>query len=475
MKIFSSYLPFWLCIFFTAGIILGYVCPVFLFFFILGFTAAGGVILSYRKQRLLVSDLFIVLMIVSLGGVWVIPAVKQNLAIDNIVGARCGAPLMIRVITLPQEKSTRNVCYAVVKPFNKKIKIMDYTRSLEYLNSYEVSGKLNRRNYQGRDFYTLGIKKAAKVEQLPQSFWDRYTRKTTEYLLSVFKNNLSEQGYRFMCSILLGRREVLGEEKQILTDSGVAHLLALSGLHLGLVSLIVFFILKLFYLPFRKCLVISVLFLLLYTFLTGMAWSTLRAAFMYSFFAAGFFVKRRVNLLNSLGLAGLCTFIMDPLALFEVGFQLSYLAVFALIVWSKIFPIKVFKNQFFNYVQGLFFCSFSVTLFLTPLVSYYFGRIYFFSVVYNLILIPVFTFLLTTGFMLIVFSLIGFVAQSIGSILSLGISGFVFLSRIFGSFRLAYFEYRFSAYLAGIYYVFLAASLIIIWRYRKLKREIEVS
>ncbi|MFH1901389.1 MAG: ComEC/Rec2 family competence protein [Candidatus Omnitrophota bacterium] len=459
----AGLLNFWLFLIFAAGIVLGFHFPHRpLLFIIFSLVSSVLIYFFYKRKNFFCSDICILLLFFFLGGLWVIPQAKRSQAIDTCLSL--DGVFTLKTVSLPQERSTRNTFYAVVQPFNKKVYVMDYTRNLEYLYSYKVMGKLSRRNYQGRDFYTFWVKKGAEIEELPSPFWNRYTRKTIAYLLGVFESNLKPQGYRFLASILLGRREVLADEKQILTNAGAAHLLALSGLHLGFISLMLFFILRLFYLSFRTSLVISVLFLLVYTFLTGMAWSTLRAALMYFFFAAGFFLKRRVNLLNSLGLAGLCTLIVNPSALFEVGFQLSYLAVFALIVWFKIFPVKVFANRLLNYLQGLFFCSFSVTLFLTPLISYYFGRIYFLSVFYNLILIPFFALLLTIGFLLIVFSALGFIAQSIGSILSLGISWFVSLTGALGSFGLSYFEYRFSSYMVGMYYFLLVVGLISIPR-----------
>ncbi|MFH1519235.1 MAG: ComEC/Rec2 family competence protein [Candidatus Omnitrophota bacterium] len=470
MKKFSHLLPFYIFLAFLTGIILGHSSPLFWVFLIVCIPSVALVIFFYKKQRLLLSDIFIIVFFISLGGLWVIPSAQHSRRIDSYLGKP--GEYVIKVTSLPQEQSKRNSFYATVKAFNKRVRVNDYTRSLGYLGSYRLIAKVSKQQYKGKDFYSLWVKKDAKVEQLPQPFWDSYARKITDYILSVFKNNLSEQGYRFMSSVLLGRREVLGEEKQILTNAGVAHLLALSGLHLGLISLFLFFTLRLFYLPFKQCLVVSVLFLLFYTFLTGMAWSTLRAALMYSFVAVGFFLKRRTNLLNSWGLAGLCTLIIDPLALFEAGFQLSYLAVFAIIVWFKMFPIKVFANRFLNYAQGLFFCSFCVTLFLTPLISYYFGRIYLLSLFYNLVLIPVFALILAIGFLLVIFSTLGFAAHSLGSILSLGIAGFVFLSRLLSSFRLSYWEYRFSSYLVGAYYLLLAVSLITIWRHLESKRMI---
>lgn len=464
-------LPLSIFLAFLIGIIIGHYFPLFWIFLAACILCLALVIFFYKRRRLFLSDIVIITCFISLGALWVIPSVKQD--INSFLYKE--AEFQFKVVSLPQEGVSRNIFYARIKkandiPFNKKIKIMDYTRDMEYLFSYQVQGKISKRNYRGKDFYTLWVKKDTEIKKLPIPFWDSFARRTTDYLLGVFHNNLSEQGYRFLASVFLGRREVLGEEKQIFTNAGAAHLLALSGLHLGLISLIVFFILRLFYLPFKKCLVVSVLFLLFYTFLTGMAWSTLRAALMYSFFVVGFFLRRRVNLLNSWGLAGLCTLIINPLALFEVGFQLSYLAVFAIIIWFKMFPIKVFANQFLNYDQGLFICSFCVTLFLTPLISYYFGRIYLLSLFYNLVLIPVFALVLIIGFLLVIFSTLGFVAHSIGSILSLGIAGFVFISRVLSSFRFSYLEYQFSSCMVGAYYLLLAVSLTAIWQHLESKQ-----
>jgi len=227
------------------------------------------VIFFYKRQKFFLSDIFIILFFISLGALQVIPSIKQNM--NKFL--RKEAQFQLKVVSLPREGVNRNIFYARIKKadnlsLNRKIKVMDYSRGMEYLFSYQVQGKISKRNYGGKDFYTLWVKKDAEIKELPIPFRDKFARKTTDYLLDVFKNNLSEQGYRFMVSVFLGRREVLGEEKQILTNAGVVHLLALSGLHLGLISLILFFILRLFYLPFRKCLIVSVLFLLLYTFLT---------------------------------------------------------------------------------------------------------------------------------------------------------------------------------------------------------------
>ncbi|MFH1519227.1 MAG: DUF4131 domain-containing protein [Candidatus Omnitrophota bacterium] len=218
-------LPLFIFLAFLIGIIIGRHLPLFWIFLIVCILCLSLVIFFHKRQRLLLYDIFIIVFFISLGTLWVIPSIKQD--INSFLNKE--AKFQIKVVSLPQEAVSRNIFYARIKkadkvPINKKIKIMDYTRGMEYLFSYQVQGKISKRNYKGTDFYTLWVKKDAEIKKLPVPFWDRFARRTTDYLLSVFKNNLSEQGYRFLASVFLGRREVLGEEKQLLTNAGVAHL-----------------------------------------------------------------------------------------------------------------------------------------------------------------------------------------------------------------------------------------------------------
>jgi competence protein ComEC len=345
-----------------------------------------------------------------------------------------------------------------------RVKVIDYTKSMDYLKRYEVKAKLTKRQYGKSAFYFLWVKSGFELKELPINVLGKFTKQVTHTLLSIFKSNLDDTSYRFLASVFLGRRELLTRtENEIFKNAGIAHLLAISGSNIGLAAVFLFFILRLFYVRFRVSLLISLVFLFIYTFITGANPPTLRATIMYSVFALSYFVKRKVNSFNSLGLAGLVCLFINPSWVFDVGFQLSFLSIFALIAGFSIFSIKASRILIINSVQYLFFSSFYVTLLITPLISYYFGRVYILSVFYNIILIPFFTFILMINFLLIIFSHLTFISQAIGTLLAALIPIFYNLSQVLGSFKFSFIMYTFSIRLVFIYYFLLGAVFIFIF------------
>jgi competence protein ComEC len=196
---------------------------------------------------------------------------------------------------------------------------------------------------------------------------------------------------------------------------------------------------------------------------------------MYTVFSLSFFVKRKLNPFNSLGLAGLVCLLINPSWLFDVGFQLSFLSIFALILGFKIFPIRSSKIEFINQLKYLFFSSLYVTILITPLVAYYFGRIYILSVFNNIILIPFFSLILTINFILLVLSPFKLIAQSVGSVLSGLIPAFYNLSKFLGSIKFSFFSCYFSLQAVFVYYFILAIALVFLASKKvKVKAKVEL-
>jgi competence protein ComEC len=388
--------------------------------------------------------------------------------------------ITLRVVSIPRQAKGKNSFTAGVKtiddyPVEARLKVADHTKDLSYLNLYQLKGRITKRCYRGYWFYSLAVKKDADIKELPLGFWGKLAKNSSVYLLKLFRENCSQPTGRFLSAVFLGRKELLGEERESFSNAGVSHLLAISGLHLGLTSLILFFVLRFFNVKFRASLVISLVFLYFYTFLTGAGSSTLRAAVMYSVFALGFLFRRKTNLLNSLGLAGLVVLILNPHALFTIGFQLSFVSVFAIILGFKIFSPALVRIAAWNYFLQILLCSFYVSLFLTPLVSYYFGKIHILSIFYNLILIPLFTFILAVNFLMIIFSPFNFPAQSLGAVLSLVTAFFIRLVEFLGSVKFSFVSYTFSPAGILVYYLCLTGALIFWGRFSNLRarRKIE--
>lgn len=463
---FGRLLGFALFISFACGIIIGNFFSNFVLFLVLSLLFAISGYFFYRRNQLFISDIFILLFFLSLGGLWQLSAPKK---IDRFLNKESN--VILKVISLPQSKGLRNTFKAKILQVNSRpskfhATVMDYTRKMDYLSKYQLKAKLTKTRYNSRSWSYLWVKSNTDIQKLETGFWTRIAKKLNSYILGVFKANCDGEAYRFLSAVFLGRRELLKNEKYVFSNAGVSHLLAISGLHLGLTSLILFFSLRLFNLKFRLCLISSLLFLYFYTFLTGASPSTIRAVIMYSVFAVSFLMKRKSDNLNSLGLAGLVILFIDPETIFHIGFQLSFISVLAIILGFRIFNISYVNNYFLNYIKQIFFCSFFVSISIAPLISHYFGKIYILSIFYNIVLIPFFTFILGVNFLLIIFSPLSFAAQSLGAVLSLLISIFIKLTKTLGSLRYSFIPCTFSSSAMFIYYALLGAILLILFSRR---------
>ena len=462
-KYLAPLLTFWIFLAFATGIIVGYFLPQFFAFFVATAVSLLLVYIFYKRGNLNLSDILLLVFFFLVGAVWQISSPSRN--VEPFLYKE--STFRLKVISLPQSSQFRSSLFAQIKEINgasvqRKIKVFDYTKSLEYLDSYSLGAKLSKRKYHNRDVYSLWVKKDASFEKLPIGFVDSLRKRTTQYLLRVFKRNVDDGAYRFLAAVFLGRRELLGQEKDLFSNVGAAHLLAISGLHIGLTALILFFILRLFCVPFRMSLVMSVIFLYCYTVLAGSSSATMRAAIMYSVFAVSFLVKRRANSFNALGLAAIFILLIRPASISEAGFQLSFLSVFSILLGNKLYPFKSCNRAYLDYAKGILLVSLYVSLGISPLISYYFGKVYFLSFFYNVLLIPLFTIILAINFLLIIFSPISFIASSLGGILSLFISFFIKLISFLGSFPWSFSTFKFSGKMILGYYVLLVAILLIL-------------
>jgi len=456
----ASFLPFCIFLGFGAGIILGYKLAHFFTFLIGALISLVLGYIFYKRGNITLSDVLLFVLFFFVGGAW---QTSANSNIEPFLYKE--STFRIKVVSLPSQEQLRNILYTEIKKIDKipvqtRIKVIDYTKSLEYLNSYQVKARLSKRKYQNKDFYSLWIKKNAFFRKLPLGLYDSLRKKSSQYLLKTFNDNLDRRAANFLGAVFLGRRELLGKEKELFSRAGVSHLLAISGLHIGLTAAILFFVLRIFWVPFRMSLIISVFFLYFYALLAGASPATVRAVIMYSVFALSFLIKRRVNIFNALGLAGIIILLLRSVSVFEIGFQLSFLSVFSILIGYRIFSFRSFKAPFLEYAKNIFLVSLYVMIGITPLISYYFERVYFLSSFYNVILIPVFTFILAINFLFVIFSPLSFIASSIGTILSVLISFFVELVSFLGSLSWSFVSFRFSAPMVLAYYMFLAAFLI---------------
>lgn len=170
--------------------------------------------------------------------------------------------------------------------------------------------------------------------------YDRSTAATLSDLLvsRVEQQELTPTTEALVEAMVLGRRESLKEEVMTaFRESGAAHILSVSGLHVGIVSLIFMFLFKPLTLIWRGSLYRSiavVVIIWIYAAVVGMTPSVVRAAFMFSALHMAPILGRRYRSLTVLSLVVIVLTLFDPRIIYDVGFQLSIIAVLSILLWA---------------------------------------------------------------------------------------------------------------------------------------------
>lgn len=172
------------------------------------------------------------------------------------------------------------------------------------------------------------------------------------FLLALYSRVLpTQEESQLLSALLLGRRTELSESTLLLFQQvGVNHILAISGLHVGLIASSLFIFLSLFRLPKRWIFLIISLFLILYVDLVGPKASILRAVIMFLCGVLVFLLDRNRNWWNALFLAGVVILLIYPFSLFQLSFQLSFLATLGIFLYYELI-LNSFSNFFYRILR----------------------------------------------------------------------------------------------------------------------------
>lgn len=190
--------------------------------------------------------------------------------------------------------------------------------------------------------------------------------------------------------LLADRSDINFETRSQFINAGVAHILAVSGLHVGFIALIFYAVLGRLNFYFRSVLVLSGIFL--FMFITGAPASVIRAAVMAAVLIVAFLLNRTTNIYNSLSVAALLILSINPSEVFNPGFQLSFSAVLSLAYFYPILRKGILKAGINNRVvkNFLLFCAVSVSAQIgtIPFILNYFGKLSVVAIFANLVVIP---------------------------------------------------------------------------------------
>lgn len=284
------------------------------------------------------------------------------------------------------------------------------------------SKAFNEGGFDARKYYCIrgydGQVKRARIIGISE----RYNH-ITEYLsgvrecsIDIIKSKLDVEDAGIMAAMLLGDKSNLSSDiKELYQTAGISHLLALSGLHIAATGLFISKMLRKTGLRKMSAEIIAGVIIIIYAVMTGLAISTVRAAIMFVLAIISTCIKRSYDLLSAAAFSCLVVLIMNTNYLYDVGFLLSYGAIVGI---GYVYPVldKLFNPR--NYIRGIYAetklrnrlrtivdrivqsvgISLSITLATLPITTYSFFQISSYSILLNLIVIPLMSLVLFFGF-----------------------------------------------------------------------------
>ncbi|NDV47596.1 ComEC family competence protein [Paludibacter sp. 221] len=286
---------------------------------------------------------------------------------------------------------------------------------------------LKRKGVGATAYVTAGNwKKTGESQSVPVM---TLAQKCRDYLLDVYRKfGFEGDEFAVLSALTLGYTDELDADLRTgYSASGVMHILAVSGLHIGIVYVVFSFLLGFLNKGKWQRLIKTVLILLLlwsYAFITGLPPSVFRATLMFSFVAVGAALGRKSSIYNTIFMSAFLMLLLNPNLLFNVGFQLSYSAVLSIVYFQpKVSGLLNIRNRPLGWLWNLMAVSVAAQIGTLPITLYYFQVFPNYFLLSNLIAIPAASIILYLAVLLFAVSWIPYLSASVAYLLKLVLSG----------------------------------------------------
>ncbi len=289
------------------------------------------------------------------------------------------------------------------------------------------------------------------------------------------ENGLKGREFSVASALILGQMDMLDNETmQAYSGSGVMHILSVSGLHVGVIYIIISFLLGFMkkkggQLYLKTFVILTTIWA--YAILTGLSPSVMRAAAMFTFISIGNASNRHVHIINSLSVSAIFLLLINPLMISNIGFQLSYLAILGIVFINK--PIADLwepRNRVTEYIWELIAVSLAAQLATAPLAMLYFHQFPSYFIPANLVAIPV-SFLaiysgvavLATSFITTISNFLGIITNYLLLILNTAVA---FIEKL--PYSVIHFNSIFTFQTVSIYLIIILIMLFVYFRKKEL-------
>ncbi|KFF07052.1 ComEC/Rec2 family competence protein [Flavobacterium reichenbachii] len=286
--------------------------------------------------------------------------------------------------------------------------ILQYSKPIKNPNQFDYGRYLADKQIYAQVYLQKSEIQINKT--LEKDIWYYCGRLHASIVKNLEKAHFHKEEMNVALALILGQQQEISPD--IIQDyqfSGATHVLSVSGLHVGFIMLFINFILR----PIpntRKgsalklaCVLFS---LASFAVISGLSPSVLRSVVMFSFVAIGSYLRRGGNIYHTLLVSILLILLFEPYFLFDVGFQLSYLALF-FIVWLQPLLKKIWspKNKLILYIWDTLTVSFAAQIGTLPLCLYYFHQFPGLFFVTNIIILPVLSFIMIAGIIVMIIAI----------------------------------------------------------------------
>ena len=303
--------------------------------------------------------------------------------------------------------------------------------------------------------------------------WAASWRKT---LISRLKNKgFDSKSFAIFKGLLLGEKSSIDNAlRQDYGRAGVLHILAISGLHIGILLWLLNFVFK-WLERIKYGIIIKSIFIItllwLYALLTGLSPSVVRAVTMFSFVTIGIHLKRGTYILNTFFAALFILLLFNPFYIYSVGFQLSFAAVFGIVLFQPVLArIIIVEHRVLRYFWQLFTVSMAAQISVLPLSLHYFHQFPGLFIVSNLVLIPVLTIIIGVGIIILILASLNSVFEPLIHVYSLLLEQMnAFTHWVATKEAFVFQNIAFDTVQVAVSYLIL--FVLLNWLYKKQKRE----
>ena len=425
---------------------------IILFFLLISLIVISESIKSYHYRWIFSSLLFIYLILLGFSFVKIRDfrlIVNDITKIDNIpkyyLARLCECPMskeksvkvMLEFYAFEEDDNVKSMDSKIIAYFEKDEKSINLKYGdcvALFANPDEVEKPPNPEQFDYKDYlYKKGVTHQVYLKSdawIDIGYNDsnpiyRFSYWMRDFLLETMQNlGVQDEEYSVAAAILLGYDDSLPQElRKKYVAAGAMHILCVSGLHVGVIFMVFSYMLaflddrKKWQYVVKNC----ILFVLIwfYALIAGLAPSILRATIMLSFVIVGNMINRKGVLLNSLAASAFILLCVNPANLFDVGFQLSYVAVIGIVVLQgPISKMIYFKYKIINKIWGITSVTIAAQIATAPFTIYYFHQFPIYFWLSNLFMTPISSVVIMGGMIMLLIFFIPYVNVAVAWIVS---------------------------------------------------------